>query len=189
MKSWHWTSPTSLYTLFKYPTWLSGVNVSPAGLIIFSQVIFPSGKWSRTARPVVEIEAVAMDGASIFSLINAHVSSRRSTFISGWTKSSSGSASLFGWPLVSAWRRRFSPVWQKIFHTFETGNTAYFVLWSCRSKTSCEWVVLCWHIPASTQNIINNQWPPILFNWFPTVESSSVHIHFEAKSLCSRKET
>ena len=44
------------------------------------QVIFPSGKLSRTARPIVEIEAVAMDGASIFPLINALVSSRRSTF-------------------------------------------------------------------------------------------------------------
>ena len=33
-KSWHLTSAASL-TLFKYPTWLSGVNVSPAGLIIF----------------------------------------------------------------------------------------------------------------------------------------------------------
>ena len=69
MKSWHLTSPTSLYTLLKYPTWLSGVNASPAGLIFFSQVIFPSGKRSRTARPIVEIETVAMDFASIFSLM------------------------------------------------------------------------------------------------------------------------
>ena len=76
---------------------------------------------------------------------------------------------------------------EQIFHrsfslgtpdAFETGNTAYFVLWSCRSKTSYEWVVLCWNIPASTQNIINNQWPHILFNGFPTVESSSVQIHY-----------
>ena len=35
---------------------------------------------SQTARPIAEIEVVAMDGASIFSLINALVSSRRSTF-------------------------------------------------------------------------------------------------------------
>ena len=32
------------------------------------------------ARSIEEIEAVAMDGASIFSLVNALVSSRRSTF-------------------------------------------------------------------------------------------------------------
>ena len=34
----------------------------------------------RTERPPVEIEALVMDGALIFSLINALVSSRRSTF-------------------------------------------------------------------------------------------------------------
>ena len=150
MESWHLTSPTSLYTLLKYPTWLSGVNFSPAGLIIFFQVIIPSGKRSRTARPIVEIEAVVLDCASVFSLMLLEVLEGLH-FISSWTKSSFGSASLFGSPLAAAWRGRFSPVWQKVFHTFETGNTAYFVLWSYRSKTS--WVVLCWNIPASTQNI------------------------------------
>ena len=63
-------------------------------------------------------------------------------------------------------------------------NTAYFVLWSYRSKTS--WVVLCWNMPASTQNIINNQRPRILFNWFSTVESSSVRIH--SRQSCSARE-
>ena len=58
-------------------------------------------------------------------------------------------------------------------------NTAYFVLWSYRPKTS--WVVLCWNISASTQNIINNQWPHILFNWFPTVKGSSVRIRCSAR--------
>ena len=181
MKSWHFTSPTGLYTLLKYPTWLSGVNFSPAGLIIFYSFIFHFGDFgegSRTARPIVEIsEAVVTDCTSIFSLMLLEVLEGLH-FISSWTKSSFGSASLFGSPLAAAWRGRFSPVWQKVFLKFETGNTAYFVLWSYHSKTS--WVVLCWDIPASTQNIINNQWPHILFNWFPTVESSSVLIHFEA---------
>ena len=36
-------------------------DFSPAGLIIFSQVIFLSGKWSRAAWPIAEIEAVAME--------------------------------------------------------------------------------------------------------------------------------
>ena len=44
------------------------MNFLLSGLITFFQVIFPSGKWSWTARPIVEIEAVAMDCASIFSL-------------------------------------------------------------------------------------------------------------------------
>ena len=108
-------------------------------------------------------------------------------FISSWTKSSSGSASLFGWPLAAAWRGRFSLIWQKVIHTFETVTplTLHFDdLWSYRSKTS--WVVLCWNIPASTQNIINNQRPHILFNWFPTVESSSVRIHL--RQSCSARE-
>ena len=117
-------------------------------------------------------------GLHLDIFLNAVVSSRRSTC---WNKSSSRSASLFNWHLAAAWRGRFFPVWQKVFHTFETGNTAYFVLWSYRSKTS--WVVLCWNIPASTQNIINNQWPHILLNWFPTVECSSVLIHL----FCPRK--
>ena len=68
MKSWHLTSPTSL-TLLKYPTWLSGVNFSPAGLIIFFQVIFPSGKQARTARPILEIEAVAGLRLDIFNAL------------------------------------------------------------------------------------------------------------------------
>ena len=63
-------------------------------------------------------------------------------------------------------------------------NTAYLVLWSYRSKTS--WVVICLNIPASTQNIINNQRPHTLFNWFPTVESSSVRIHL--RQSCSARE-
>ena len=49
-------------------------------------------------------------------------------FISSWTKCSSGSARLFGWSLAAAWRGRFSPFWQKVFHTFETVTplTLYF---------------------------------------------------------------
>ena len=69
MKSRHLTSLTSLYTLLKYPTWLSGVHFSPAGLIIFFQVIIPFDNRSPTARPIVEIKAVAMDCTSIFALM------------------------------------------------------------------------------------------------------------------------
>ena len=154
MKSWHLTRPTSLCILLKYPTWLSEVKFSPAGLIFF-QVIFRSGKRSRTARPIVEIEAVAMNCASI----GLH-------FISSWTKSSSDSASLFGWPLAAAWRRRFSPVWQKVFYTFETVTPLTLYFDPVTRKLLGSWVVFCWNVPASTQNIINNRWPHILFNWF-----------------------
>ena len=51
---------------------LSGVNFSLAGLIIFFQVIFASGKRSRTAGPMAEIDAVGVECASIFSLISLY---------------------------------------------------------------------------------------------------------------------
>ena len=105
-------------------------------------------------------------------------------FISSWTKSSSGSSSLFGWPLAGSMEREiFSLLTEGLPYVWNC-NTAYFVLWSYRSKTS--WVVLCWNMPASTQNIINNQRPRILFNWFSTVESSSVRIHL--RQSCSARE-
>ena len=66
------------------------MNFSPAGLISSFQVIFPSGKRSRTARPIVEIEAVAKDCASTFSLKPLLVLEGLH-FISSWTKPSSSS--------------------------------------------------------------------------------------------------
>ena len=97
--------------------------------------------------------------------------------MSSWTKSSSGFTSVFVLSLAAAWRGRFSPVWQKVFHTFETGNTAYFVLWSYHSKTS--WVVLGWNIPAFTQNIISDQWSHVFFQFFSHGGKFFRTIHFE----------
>ena len=80
-------------------------------------------------------------------------------------------------------REIFSPLTERLPYVWNC-NTVYFVLWSYCSKTS--WLVLCWNILASTQNIINNQWPHILFNWFPTVKSSQFRTH---SLFCPRKET
>ena len=172
MKSWPLTSPTSLYTLFKYPTWLLGVNFLLLASSSFSKSfsllvsgLGQNGLLKKSKLLPWTAPWYFLSLMPLYVLEGLH-------FISSWTKSSSGSASLFGWPLAAAWRGRFSPVWHKVFHTFETVTplTLYVDdLWSYRSKTS--WVVLCWNIPASTQNIINNQRPHacILFNWFPAV--------------------
>ena len=91
--------------------------------------------------------------------------------------------------LLAAWKKnvRLHLTFGLAHVTIWSGQISHVRLWTllqneCLRKNSPPWEI-------NWKGYYRNHWTvTILSNWFPTVESSSVSIHFEAKFFCRRKE-